>query len=63
MALDYNIVFDLVPKVWWPENNAEEEDFVKEFSWCAIDLKCTTFGDFQTIVMKRNSVLIFPTIV
>lgn len=27
MALDYNIVFDLVPKVWWPENNAEE-DFV-----------------------------------
>lgn len=27
-ALDYNIVFDLVPKVWWPENNAEEEDFV-----------------------------------
>lgn len=32
MALDYNIVFDLVPKVWWPENNAEEEDFVKEFS-------------------------------
>lgn len=28
MALDYNIVFDLVPKVWWPENNAGEEDFV-----------------------------------
>lgn len=23
----YNSVFDLVPKVWWPENNAEE-DFV-----------------------------------
>lgn len=23
-----NIVFDLVFKVWWLENNVEEEDFV-----------------------------------
>lgn len=35
MALDYYIVFDLVPRVWGPENNAEEEDFsIRMFLVC-----------------------------
>lgn len=35
MALDYYIVFDLVPRVWGPENNAEEEDYsIRMFLVC-----------------------------